>query len=47
MERGELPSDEGLIGSMVRNICFENARQYLGLELPTATEVQNFPATRA
>jgi len=34
MERGELPNEENLLGSTVRNICFENARQYLGLELP-------------
>jgi glucuronate isomerase len=34
METGELPNDEQLVGDMVRNICFENARQYLGLELP-------------
>lgn len=32
-ERGELPKDEALLGNLVRNICFENARQYLGLEL--------------
>ncbi|MGB9106411.1 MAG: hypothetical protein WCC59_16770, partial [Terriglobales bacterium] len=39
MESGELPGDEALIGGMVRNICFENARQYLGLELdPSTTE---------
>jgi glucuronate isomerase len=31
MERGELPGDEKLVGSMVRNICFGNARDYLGL----------------
>jgi glucuronate isomerase len=34
MERGELPNDEKLLGGMIRNICFENARQYLGLEMP-------------
>ncbi|HMK31172.1 MAG TPA: glucuronate isomerase [Terriglobales bacterium] len=34
MEQGELPKDERLVGNMVRNICFENARQYLGLEVP-------------
>jgi glucuronate isomerase len=34
MENGELPNDEGLVGGMVRNICFENARQFLGLEVP-------------
>jgi glucuronate isomerase len=33
VEKGELPNDEKLLGSVVRNICFENARQYLGLEL--------------
>ena len=34
MERGELPPDEALIGGMVRRLCFQNARDYLGLELP-------------
>ena len=33
MERGELPNDEALIGDMVRRICFQNAREYLGFEL--------------
>jgi glucuronate isomerase len=33
MERGELPNDEKLIGSVIQNICFNNARDYLGLEL--------------
>ncbi len=37
MESGDLPSDEKLIGSMVRNICFANARDYLGLELSNPT----------
>jgi glucuronate isomerase len=46
MERGELPSDEGLIGSLVRNICFENARQYLGLELPATSDLQSVPTIR-
>jgi glucuronate isomerase len=38
MEKGELPDDERLIGNMVRNICFANARDYLGLELAPASE---------
>ena len=38
MENGELPNDEELVGNMVRNICFENAKQYLGLELASASE---------
>lgn len=33
MEKGELPNDEALIGDMVQRICFQNARDYLGLEL--------------
>jgi glucuronate isomerase len=33
VERGELPSDTGLVGGMVRRICFANARDYFGLEL--------------
>jgi glucuronate isomerase len=38
IENGELPKDEKLIGSMVRNICFANAKRFLGLELPTVPE---------
>jgi glucuronate isomerase len=33
MESGELPDDPALIGAMVREISFENARDFLGLEL--------------
>jgi glucuronate isomerase len=31
VERGELPGDDGLLGGMIRNICYGNARQYLAL----------------
>lgn len=31
MENGDLPNDEQLLGGMIQNICFKNARQYLGL----------------
>ena len=31
--RGEIPNDMGLVGGMVKNICFANARDYFGLEL--------------
>ena len=31
MENGELPDDEPLVGDMVRRICYDNARHYLGL----------------
>ena len=33
MARGEIPGDLKLVGGMVRNICFGNARNYFGLEL--------------
>ena len=33
IERGEIPNDMGLVGGMVKNICFANARDYFGLEL--------------
>ncbi|HTZ48210.1 MAG TPA: glucuronate isomerase [Verrucomicrobiae bacterium] len=32
MERGELPNDEQLLGSLVQNICFGNAQRYLGFD---------------
>ena len=32
VENGELPADEGLLGPMIRNICYANARQYMGLD---------------
>ncbi|MBI3877843.1 MAG: glucuronate isomerase [Verrucomicrobia bacterium] len=31
VERGEIPDDDALVGSMIRNICHDNARQYLAL----------------
>jgi len=33
VEQGILPNDDSLLGPMIRNICFDNARDYLGLEL--------------
>ena len=38
VENGELPDDEKLLGATVRNICFENARQFLGLDMPGEQE---------
>jgi len=31
MEAGELPKDFGLVGPTVKNICYQNAKQFLGL----------------
>ncbi|MCA9230829.1 MAG: glucuronate isomerase [Planctomycetales bacterium] len=33
VERGAIPDDDSLLGPMIRNICFGNARDYLGLAL--------------
>jgi glucuronate isomerase len=33
MAGGLVPNDYKLVGPMVRNICFGNAREYFGLEL--------------
>ncbi len=32
VERGEIPMDEELLGNLVKGICFDNARNYFGLE---------------
>ena len=32
MEKGEIPNDEAMVGQMVANICYFNARNFLGLE---------------
>ncbi|HEV2990555.1 MAG TPA: glucuronate isomerase [Candidatus Angelobacter sp.] len=34
IENGLVPGTEKLVGPMIENICFHNARQFLGLELP-------------
>mgnify|MGYP003638399916 CR=1 FL=1 len=33
VEKGLIPDDDSLVGPMVENICFGNAREYLGLEI--------------
>jgi glucuronate isomerase len=39
MEQGLVPDREEMLGSLVKNICFENARQFLGLEMPNLSSV--------
>src|SRR5436305_1748610 len=34
IEAGELPDNDDLIGSMIRNICYENAARLLELPIP-------------
>lgn len=31
MESGQIPNDDGLVGTMIENICFGNAREFLGI----------------
>ena len=33
MEAGELPDSDEMVGSMIRNICYGNAKQFLGLDI--------------
>ena len=46
VERGELPDDEALVGTMIRNICYNNARQYLALPEVNAGEAARLEVTR-
>jgi len=39
VRRGRLPDDRELLGRMVRNVCFFNARDYFGFPLGKAAEV--------
>ncbi len=42
VENGELPDDEKLLGTMVKDICYGNAQRYLGLGAASAaTEVKS------
>jgi glucuronate isomerase len=31
VENGAIPDDDALLGLMIRNICYHNAKEYLGL----------------
>jgi glucuronate isomerase len=33
VEAGEIPNDDALVGSMIRNICYGNAQRFLGLDV--------------
>jgi glucuronate isomerase len=33
IEAGEIPADDGLVGPMIRNICYGNAKNFLGLNI--------------
>jgi glucuronate isomerase len=44
VESGELPNDEALLGTLVQNVCFRNAEQYLGLGLGATSKMMSAPA---
>ncbi len=33
VERGEIPDEDGLVGPMIKNICYGNAKNFLGLNV--------------
>jgi glucuronate isomerase len=33
VEAGEIPDDDALVGPMIRNICYGNAKRFLGLDI--------------
>jgi Glucuronate isomerase len=47
VENGELPNDESLLGPMIRNICYANARNYIALPAGGNGEPQKPIAARA
>lgn len=46
MESGELPKDEELMAEMIANICYNNAAQYLGLEMTAGKMAEASAATK-
>ena len=46
VENGEIPDDDSLIGPMIRNICYHNAKQYLAFPLRENSTGGKRPAVR-
>jgi glucuronate isomerase len=46
MEKGLLPDDEQLVGSMISRICFDNAAQYLSLPAPQESNLATVATKR-
>jgi glucuronate isomerase len=38
VENGELPDDRQLVGSMIRRLCYANARDYFGFQGDVTTD---------
>jgi hypothetical protein len=46
VENGALPNDEKLLGPMIRNICYANAKNYLALPGVTDDHAKNSGAAK-
>ncbi len=46
VENGEIPGDDSLIGPMIRNICYNNARQFLALPANETKARKGKPSAR-
>jgi glucuronate isomerase len=38
IEKGEIPADDEFAGNVIRNICFNNAKDYFGFQMPEAKQ---------
>jgi glucuronate isomerase len=47
VENGELPDDEALLGTMVQNASFRNAKQYFGFGLGATSKMISAPSAAA
>ena len=36
IENGEIPDEDGLVGPLIRDICYNNVKRYLDLAIPEA-----------
>ena len=35
MERGEIPNDDALVGSLIEDVCYRNVERFTGLDVRT------------
>jgi glucuronate isomerase len=47
IENGEIPDDDSMVGPMIRNICYANAKEYLAFPMDTAKGILKRSGVRA
>jgi glucuronate isomerase len=47
IENGEIPDDDSLVGPMISNICYNNARQYLAFPMRDTAELRKRSTAKA